>query len=191
MGGAGALTFPAVFDGKRSQDPFQGHVMPSTYDTESLRRLIIHCRMFLYASRGSPVIPTNKIADYVFQFTWMHLLSTMFIIKDKKSDTRGGFFYRVLDPMGLTYLLESLEKILDSPVGSTTMQTFIQKKRNKSATHGDLSFESFPREIRQIASEPTSIDQFYELCAALEGNVFQLTKKLESILKKQDGLLGE
>ena len=82
--------------------------------------------MYLYASHGSFEIMINPIAKDFFSFGLLHLTSTMFITKDSRSDPEGGVFHRVLDPLGYGKLLDSIDAILNSPIGETTLKQFIR-----------------------------------------------------------------
>lgn len=156
--------------------------MSDKKNREILESLIWHCRMFLYGCSDSPELLVNEIANSFFQFAMLHLTSTMFITKDKSSDTHGGFFYRALSPMGLEYLLAPIEKVLDSPIGNTTLREFIRSKRNKLCTHGDLSFRSQPLKIQTVAWDNNAIEQFNEAHENLNLQVQNLLKQLELVM---------
>jgi hypothetical protein len=112
------------------------------FDEHPVSALRRHCRMYLYGSSGSPELLMNEVARDFFSFAMLHLICTMFITTDQRSDPAGGVFHRVLDPMGMSYLLTDIDRRLDSPIGNTTLRIFVRSKRNKLATHGRLAFSN-------------------------------------------------
>ena len=145
-------------------------------DKLNINRLLHHCDMFRYACDGSPEFRMNPIASDFFQFGLLHLTSTLFI-------TEGGMFHRILDPMGHSTLLRRVDAALDSKVGKTTLRQFVRSKRNKLATHGDLSFASQPREIQKVTYSRRALQQFEQAMTSLEAAVLALAHELEKMMK--------
>lgn len=146
-------------------------------DRLRIERLLKLCRMFLYACGGSPECRVNAVADDLFQFALLHVTSTMFI-------TEEGVFHRILNPMRHQALLAGVDAALDSRVGKTTLRQFIRSKRNKLATHGDLSFSSQPREVRNVTFSPRALQQFEAAMYSLESAVRALSRGLEAMTKR-------
>lgn len=74
-------------------------------EIDILERLHHHCCMFLYVCNTPVHSLINPIAMDVNIFTIIHLAATMFIVKDSRSDSRGGLFFRSLNSVGLDHLL--------------------------------------------------------------------------------------
>jgi hypothetical protein len=62
--------------------------------------------------------------------------------------------------MGRAHLLTTIDHLLDSPVGATTLRDYFRTKRNRLATHGTLAFSDQPEEVRAITHEDVSQKQF-------------------------------
>ena len=154
-------------------------------DKLKLERLLGHCDMFLFASHGSPVLHTSPVASQFVQFGLLHLTATMFIITDKKSDPKGGVFHRILDPMGYGALLGSVDSALDSRIGKTTLKQFVRSKRNRMATHGDLSFLSQPKEVQNVTFSKRALRQFEAAMESLESAVLALSRNLEALIRSK------
>ena len=137
--------------------------------------------MYIYASSGSPELMVNEIARDFFNFGLLHLTSTMFITTDSRSDPEGGVFHRILDPLGYGNLLDSIDSILDSPVGNTTLRQYIRSKRNKLAVHGSLKFSSQPREVQDVTFDDEALSQFEERMYDLDDAVKVLLGELKSL----------
>ena len=152
----------------------------------SVERLLRHCRMFLYASAGSPDCLVNPVAENFFQFGLLHLTSTMFITTDKKTDPAAGVFHRILDPMGHGTLLAGVDAALATKVGQTTLRQFIRTKRNKLATHRDLSFLSQSKEARNVAYNKIALKQYEAAMHLLETAVLALSRELERMTEAKN-----
>ena len=139
--------------------------------------------MFLFGCRPGPGYQTNEVYADFMMFGLLHLAATMFITKDKRSDPRGGFFYRALSPAGLSGILDAVEEALEHPVGRTTLRQYVRHKRNKLATHGDLSFYSLPSEVQDITFDETSLAQHSEAWEALE---FAVQELLEALVVRRE-----
>lgn len=151
------------------------------YNENPISSLVRHCRMYMYASKGSPEPMFNEIASDFFTFGLLHLISTMFITTDSRSDPEGGFFHRVLDPLGYGTLLETVDDILDSPVGMTKLRQYIRSKRNKLAVHGSLGFSSQPSEVQDVTFDDEALIQFTERMHDFDEAVAVLERKLEEL----------
>lgn len=148
---------------------------------ESIEILILHCRMFCYGYRDSLEFLIDPIASLYNQFAGLHLISTMFLIKDKKREIRGGVFYRVLQPIGLEHLLAPIWEVMDLPLGNTNFGDYLRISRNKLTTHGDLSFMSLPSDVQHITFDEDAVEQFNELLEKLAECVIELQDSLEKI----------
>ncbi len=151
------------------------------YDEESIYSLICHCQMYIYASGGSPEIGFNEVARNFFNFGLLHLISTMFITKDSRSEPKGGVFHRILDPLGYGLLLDPIDNILDSPLGKTTLRQYIRSKRNKLCVHGSLKFSTQPHEVRDVILNSEALSQFEERMHNLDVAVIVLKGELEKL----------
>jgi hypothetical protein len=151
------------------------------YNEKPISSLVRHCRMYMYASSGSPELMVNEIARDFFTFGLLHLISTMFITTDSRNDPEGGVFHRILDPLGYRKLLDSIDNILDSPVGNTTLRQYIRSKRNKLAVHGSLKFSSQPREVQDVILDDEALNQFKQNMHDLDGAVAVLIEELEKL----------
>lgn len=151
------------------------------YDEESIYSLIRHCQMYIYASDGSTELMFNEVARNFFNFGLLHLISTMFITKDSRSDPKGGAFHRILDPLGYGLLLDPIDNILDSPVGKTTLRQYIRSKRNKLCAHGSLKFSTQPHEVRDVILNGEALSQFEERMYSLDEAVTVLKGELEKL----------
>jgi len=152
-------------------------------DEESIYSLIRHCQMYIYASGDSPEIILNEVAKDFFNFGFLHLISTMFITKDSRSETKGGAFHRILDPLGYGLLMDPIDNILDSPIGKTTLRQYIRSKRNKLCTHGSLKFFTQPHEVRNVTFNNKALNQFEERMYSLDEAVIILKNKLDKLEK--------
>ena len=146
-------------------------------DKMKLERLLRHCCMFGYACGGSPELLVNEVANDFFQFGLLHLTSTAFILES------GGLFHRILDPMGYGHLLKDIDSALNSKVGKTTLREFIRLKRNKLATHGDLSFYSQTKEIQNVTFGKRALREFESAMSALETATTALSLELRAIMR--------
>lgn len=153
------------------------------YNEKPISSLVRHCRMYIYASGGSPELMVNQIARDFFNFGCLHLVSTMFITTDSRSDPEGGAFHRILDPLGYGTLLDPIDNILDSQVGNTTLRQYIRSKRNKLAVHGSLEFSSQPREVQDVTFDKEALIQFEKRMQDLDEAVAVLEGELEKIEK--------
>ena len=123
----------------------------------------------------------SDAANDFITFALLHLTCTMFITRDKQADSRGGFFYRVLNPMGYASLLEPIEKALSMKVGRTTLREYLRNKRNRLTVHGDLSFHSQDPDVKDVTYSEESITEFNEAYSILEAEVTVLYKALQRI----------
>lgn len=127
------------------------------YNEKPIYSLVRHCQMYMYASNGRPELMFNEIARDFFTFGLIHLISTMFITTDSQSDPEGGVFHRILDPLGYGTLLYSIDDILDSPIGKTSLRQYIRSKRNKLAVHGSLEFSSQPNKVQDVTFDEEAL----------------------------------
>jgi hypothetical protein len=144
------------------------------FDEHPVSALRRHCRMYLYGSSGSPELLMNEVARDFFSFAMLHLICTMFITTDQRSDPAGGVFHRVLDPMGMSYLLTDIDRRLDSPIGNTTLRIFVRSKRNKLATHGRLAFSNHLPEVQAVTQDEDSLEQFRGAMSSMDQAVSRL-----------------
>ena len=144
-------------------------------------RLRRHCQMFLFGCNPGAYFIKNDIEEDFVNFALMHLICTMFITRDKSKETRGGVFYRILNPIGYANLLDPIEEALNMKVGKTTLRNYIRNKRNKLAAHGDLSFDSQKDEVQEVTFNEEALDEFKEAMSTLEFEVSQLYRKLSYI----------
>ncbi len=159
--------------------------MMTTYNVHPISTLRRHCSMYLYGSSGSLEFMTNKVAQDFYTFALLHLISTMFITTDPP-DKRQGIFHRILDPMGQSDLLTEIDRILDSPLGDTTLRQFIRSKRNKLATHGNVAFSSQPDEVQNVTFDDQSLQQYQDAMTELDGAVFKLDERLRRFLIEKE-----
>ena len=127
--------------------------------TNSLKRLVRHCRMFLYAC-NSPVAVYNPISGDINIVALLHLTITMFITKDNRSHMQGGLFFKLLSPMHLEHLLNPVEDALNQKIGKTTLREFLRKQRNKLVTYDYLDFEAQLLELEKVTHSKRAIRQF-------------------------------
>lgn len=144
-------------------------------------RLQRHCRMFFFGCSPGFLSSSSDVAEDFVNFALIHLACTMFITRDKKTDTRGGFFYRILSSIGQAHLLKPIEDALNMKVGNTTLCEYFRNKRNKMTVHGDLSFDSQSKAVKDVTFSEEAIAEFYEAMSTLESRVSQLYKGLINI----------
>ena len=89
--------------------------------------LIGHCQVYLYGAQGSAEMMINPVAMNFYSFAMLHLISTMFIVKDSRKETTGGVFHRTLDKLGLSELMSDIDSILLLPVGKNTLTEYIRQ----------------------------------------------------------------
>ena len=151
------------------------------YDEKPITSLIRHCQMYTFASKGIPQQRINGIANDFFIFGLLHLISTMFITTDSPNDSKGGVFHRILDPLGYGSLLEPIDDLLNSAVGTTTSKQYIRSKRNKLTVHGSLKFSNQPGAVQEITFDENALDQFTENMEKFDREILILQKKLKDI----------
>ncbi|HTY12453.1 MAG TPA: hypothetical protein VMF88_15425 [Bacteroidota bacterium] len=147
----------------------------------SLKRLVRHCRMFLYAC-NSPVAVYNPISGDINIVALLHLTITMFITKNNSSHKEGGLFFRLLSPMHLEHLLNPVENALNRRIGKTTLREFLRQKRKKLVTYGYLDFEAQLLELQEVTHSKRAIRQFNQAFEELENAVQFLLKQLKKEL---------
>lgn len=86
--------------------------------------------------------------------------------------------------MGYGHLLKDVDSALNSKVGKTTLREFIRLKRNKLATHGDLSFYSQPKEIQNVTFSKRALREFERAMSALETAAYALSRKLKEMVRQ-------
>jgi len=151
------------------------------YDEKPIASLIRHCQMYTFASNRIPKQRVNEIANDFIVFGLFHLISTMFITTDSRNDPEAGVFHRILDPLGHGSLLESIDSILNSPVGTTTLKQYLRSKRNKLAVHGSLKFSNQPDGVQEITFDENALEQFAENMERFDREILILEKKLKDI----------
>jgi len=150
-------------------------------DEPALACLKRHCRMYLYASSGSPEIVVNEVAHDFFVFGLLHLTSTMFIVTDRDDRSTQGLFHKVLDPLKQSHLLADVDRILDRPIGGTSLRKYIQSKRNTLATHGTARFSSQPEEVQDVTCDADSLAEYEAAMTELDAAVLKLYQQLEAL----------
>jgi hypothetical protein len=143
-----------------------------------INMLIKHCRMFLYGCSGSPELYVNEVAQDFYSFALMHLTCTMFLTKDSSKDEKGGVFHRVLDPLGKSNYLRTIDKIFAKKVGKITLETYIKERRNLLATHRTLSLQSLSVENQAIVNNQAAHRRFDTLMEDLKRAVTNLLMDL-------------
>ncbi len=152
--------------------------MPET-KADQLSRLCRHCRMYLFGAKGHPAMIPSEVAQDFTNFALLHLACTMFITTDDKSETKGGVFHRILDPLGYSSLLTDIDDTLQMPVGKTTLKQFLRTKRNKLATHGTMGFDTQDVNAQEVINDEQAIFQFNMAMEELDQDVQELLIKLE------------
>jgi hypothetical protein len=109
----------------------------------------------------------------------------MFITRDEKMDRSGGLFHRLLDPMGMSILLEEVDRILETTVGETTLREFLRSKRNKLATHRTLAFSNQPSEVQAVTHDKEALRQYSDAMREMEQAVFRLEQALARMEGKE------
>lgn len=125
----------------------------------------------------------NPVADGYTTFANIHLAYTMFLV-DKKEKPIGGFIYPILASIEKADLLHDVRMVLGKELNGMPFEDFIRKYRNKLATHGDLSPNSLPQQVREgvLAQEPDphGLDLMYELREAVEALRIHLWRELNA-----------
>ncbi len=139
--------------------------------------------MYLFGAKGHPAIMLggDDAQDFT-QFALLHLISTMFITTDDKSETKGGVFHRILDPLGYSSLLTDIDATLQMPVGKITLKQFLRTKRNKLATHGTMGFDTQNVNAQEVIDNEQAIWQFNNAMEKLDQNVQALLLELEELI---------
>ncbi|TSD02641.1 MAG: hypothetical protein Athens071416_577 [Parcubacteria group bacterium Athens0714_16] len=158
-------------------------------DKEKLDRVIFHCEMFMYGSNFPEYMENfgygNNIPGEYNRFAGLHLISTMFLNKDR-SEPKGqkmyGLCYRLLKPMNLNKLLLPIEEILNKKIGNTTFGNCIKETRTNYATHGKFNFEDLSDEVKKIRQ--VHKHHFALFMEEFVIEVGTLLEKLENIRKK-------
>ena len=144
--------------------------------------------MFLYGTKDPFLNIRAEFGSapwFYNNFCLMHLISTMFLIKDSKKEASlmGGFCYRILKPLGLSDLLKPIKNIFDVKLGKTTFGDYIKRTRSRLATHGDLSFRSLPVAEQKITFSKPLVLKFERLMEKLITEVEVLKNTLEGYIK--------
>lgn len=150
-------------------------------EKDYVARLIGLCRMYSYASQGSPELRVNPVAREVATFTILHLINTMFIIKDRRNDPIKGVFHRILDPLNRKDLLDEIDDILDTEIDEISLREFIRITRNSLATHGKLTFKLRDHNIEVARMEDDFRESYFELMEKLDIAVRKLDNNLSQI----------
>ena len=141
---------------------------------EHIDRLLLHSEMYLWWCKAvvGPLLQGGAAYNF-YMFGGLHLVSAMFLI-----DGDGGLFGRTLKAMGRGDLLVEVSEVLQSAVGDTTLGDYLRLKRNKLATHGDMSFESQSAEVQAITFCDESQEAFDDAMYRLEDAVHLLRGEL-------------
>jgi hypothetical protein len=136
--------------------------------------------MYLWGAEasGSPLL-TEAGSDFI-TFAGMHLMSTMFIAADEPGGV-PGVCHRILDPMGHGDLLARVDRILDSPVGVTTLREYLWSKRNCLALRGTLRWSSQPSEVQDVNGDEVALGQYSAAMGELEDAVADLDEELPQL----------
>jgi hypothetical protein len=80
---------------------------------------------------GSPAIAFYMSAIY------QHI-AVFYLLDKSQQDAMGGTFYKALKQIGHEQLLESIQDVLNSPIGSTTFGEVVRIFRNKGIVHANF-----------------------------------------------------
>lgn len=150
------------------------------YDQDSITMLRRHCAMYEYGSSASRSPLLSEAAVDFISFAGIHLMCTMFITTDEH-DGAPGVFHRTLDPLGHSGLLDEVDRVLELPIGATTLRQYLRSKRNKLATHGSLAYSTQPREVHEVVFDGAALEQFHDAVSELDAAVPELDKALAQL----------
>ncbi len=159
-------------------------------DKEKIKILIDHCEMFLHGTSFDLFhffySEKPEIAEKYNNFCLINLVAVMFLIADKgeteKDNDAGGVFYRLLKPFNYNYLLNPIEKLMNTSIGETTFGDYQRRMRNNLCVHGDFSRDSLPLAEKNVIYFEKNLEKFNSLFGELIYEVDVLKKELEKLI---------
>jgi len=154
-------------------------------EKKDIQRIIDHCSMlkdaFMHPELQNLAEQDVSIDD-LRTFTQIQLIGTMFLVYDNEEEREsvpmGGFLYRILKPLDLEHLLDSIRNILSQSIGPLTFEEFAREQRDKLTTHGDLSFESMSEAAKAVPRLEAAVKRWQEV----------MNELLEAVTELQDEL---
>jgi hypothetical protein len=120
---------------------------------------------------------------YYMSAIYQHI--AVFYLLDKgQQDAMGGTFYKALKRIGHERLLEPIQQVLDTPIGSTTFGELVRVFRNKAIVHTSYQDADLDRLYKSAnMGDPQTARQFQDTLL----DVYHVTRLLAPDLIERAG----